>query len=82
MDDKKDKAESNTRRSLESLSSTRSEPDRHVDINPPRRVLGRRNNSKEEYGDADIDHDEIEAVVPGHEFDVELGRVSLPPFFY
>jgi len=80
MGEKQDKAEPSPRRSLESVSSTRSQPDRHVNINPPRPVLGRRNNSKE-YGDADIDHDEIEAVVPGHEFDVELGRVFSLFFF-
>ena len=27
--------------------------------------------------DADIDHDEVEAAVPGHELDLELGRVSV-----
>jgi len=27
-------------------------------------------------GVPDIDHDEIEAIVPGHELDVELGKVS------
>ena len=29
--------------------------------------------------DADIDHDEVEATVPGHDLDVELGRVCLRP---
>ncbi len=29
--------------------------------------------------DADIDHDEAEATVPGHDLDVELGRVCLRP---
>jgi len=29
------------------------------------------------HGDPDIDHDEIEAVVPGHALDVELGEVRL-----
>jgi len=30
-----------------------------------------------DHGEPDIDHDEIEAAVPGHEFDVELRKVSL-----
>jgi len=30
------------------------------------------------HGDPDIDHDEIEAVVPGHALDLELGEVCLP----
>lgn len=29
-------------------------------------------------GTPDIDHEEIEAVVPGHSLDVELGKVSAP----
>jgi hypothetical protein len=30
----------------------------------------------EDHGVPDIDHDEIEAAIPGHELDVELAQVS------
>ena len=31
-----------------------------------------------DHGEPDIDHDEIEETVPGHELDVQLSRVSSP----
>jgi hypothetical protein len=35
--------------------------------------------TRETHGEPDIDHDEIEGVVPGHDLDVELGKVPPPP---
>lgn len=68
-----DKAEAQggrPRRSVDSGcsgSSTRSDAGQEL----PPSVLAR----NKEYGDADLGHAGIEAVVPGHEFDLELGKV-------
>lgn len=63
---------------LRTNSSTEAEPDQELQDNLARE-------SKEDErgfrpsGEPDINHDEIEAIVPGHELDVELGKVSNPP---
>ncbi|KAK1763448.1 major facilitator superfamily transporter multidrug resistance [Phialemonium atrogriseum] len=54
---------------LRSNSSTEGEPE-HLQA-PHRKRLGA--------GEPDIDHDEIEAIIPGHELDVELGKQGINP---
>lgn len=78
-DQRNDKTQLGPRRSLDSVSSTRSDAGT-ADPEVPPPVLAK--NKEDGDADADIDHDEIEATVPGHEFDVELGRVMQPPLSY
>lgn len=57
-------------------SSTEAEPDREQQEEVPHA-------GKERFGhgEPDLAHDEIESIVPGHELDVELGKVSRPLLF-